>query len=312
MIKQSFNYFFVGVLFTLMVCCTSNVSNEHDNTTILEIVQNGGSDLTRDSLRTLKENVYQYISGDEMSSNQGAQAQLLYEMGLLLDRNRSFSESAKIFKDIVVDYPNTDWSEKALYTLINTYKVKVKSPQVTETLSALLLSKNPNYEKKEELDGNIRDNFNGINQALEQLQNQALYEKEGEMKVDRIKADEFIFLSQVNAAMRPKDERSKNYLDRSSEFARSIVNNEELLDVLNLLIQLYPNSKEGQQALFLKAFHVENILKDKQSAKSLYEEFLKKFPDNGFAKDAQFLLRNIDKTEEEILREFEQKMKAEK
>ncbi len=267
---KSSNYLillFVSIALVFSSCSTE----QKENTSLLSIVQNGDSNLGRDSLRTLKEEVRLFVEDDQNGAD--SKVELMYEYGLLLDRNRSFSESTRVFKDIVIDYGDSEWSEKALYVLMNTYKVKVKSPQAAEFLSAVLLAKNPDHPKKDELNGNIGDSFKGISEGLASIESKALYEEEGEVKVDRVTANQFVFLSQVNASLRPQDEKSRHYLDRASEFARSIVNNEELLDIFNLLIRLYPDSKEGQQALFLKAFHLENVVKDKESARSLYQEF---------------------------------------
>ena len=157
--------------------------------------------------------------------------------------------------------------------------------------------------------GNISSDFININSSLISLKTKSL-EKDGEsFKVNRSIAEQYIFLSQVYSTLSPNAEGAKENLNKASEFARSIMKNDELIDIFNLLIANYPGSKEAQEALFLKAFHYENVINDKETAKSLYTEFLSKYPENDFAKDAKFLLENIDKTEEEILREFEEKMK---
>ena len=47
----------------------------------------------------------------------------------------------------------------------------------------------------------------------------------------------------------------------------------------------------------------------KDKAKPLYEEFLKKYPQHELAQSVQFSLSNIDKTPEQIIKEFEAKNK---
>ena len=68
----------------------------------------------------------------------------------------------------------------------------------------------------------------------------------------------------------------------------------------------YPQYEKAAQALFLKAFTYDNDLKDKGTAKALYEEFLQKFPNDDFADDTQFLLKNLGKNDEEIIKSFGQ------
>jgi len=71
----------------------------------------------------------------------------------------------------------------------------------------------------------------------------------------------------------------------------------------------FPNSKEAPQALFMKGFTLDDGLGNKQAAKPVYEEFLKKYPKNDFADDTKFLLENINKTDEEIIKQFDNKKK---
>ena len=55
------------------------------------------------------------------------------------------------------------------------------------------------------------------------------------------------------------------------------------------------------------AFCYENDLRQKDKAKTLYESFLTKYPNHELAKSVQFSLDNIDKSPEQIIKEFEAK-----
>lgn len=69
----------------------------------------------------------------------------------------------------------------------------------------------------------------------------------------------------------------------------------------------YPNSPKAGDALFMQAFTFENDLQDKESAKKYYTNFLNRFPNHPFADDAKQLLTLIDKSPEELIKEFEAK-----
>jgi tetratricopeptide (TPR) repeat protein len=69
----------------------------------------------------------------------------------------------------------------------------------------------------------------------------------------------------------------------------------------------YPLHPKAGDALFMQAFTFENDLQDKDSAKKYYMDFLKRFPDHSFANDAKQLLSMIDKSPEELIKEFEAK-----
>ena len=56
--------------------------------------------------------------------------------------------------------------------------------------------------------------------------------------------------------------------------------------------------------MFLKAFTYDNDLKKVEEARVLYNEFLKKYPNDEFADDTKFLLENLGKDDEEIINSF--------
>ena len=55
----------------------------------------------------------------------------------------------------------------------------------------------------------------------------------------------------------------------------------------------------------------ENNLGDLNAAKSIYEQFLEKYPDDEFADDAAVSIKNLGKTPEELIKEFEEQAKEE-
>ncbi|MBK7870422.1 MAG: tetratricopeptide repeat protein [Saprospiraceae bacterium] len=71
----------------------------------------------------------------------------------------------------------------------------------------------------------------------------------------------------------------------------------------------YPDYKRAPQALFMRAFTLDAELKRYNEAKVLYQEFLKKYPNDELAESAQFSLKNLGKSEEEIVQGFIEKQK---
>ena len=74
--------------------------------------------------------------------------------------------------------------------------------------------------------------------------------------------------------------------------------------ISNCQYRLFP---EGLPFNSFQAFTFENDLQDKDSAKKYYMDFLNRFPDHSFANDAKQLLSMIDKSPEELIKEFEAK-----
>ncbi|MBI5915662.1 MAG: tetratricopeptide repeat protein [Bacteroidetes bacterium] len=109
------------------------------------------------------------------------------------------------------------------------------------------------------------------------------------------------------AAAFPKDSLSAKYLSNAGETASLMGRFDEAIAIYDKIIGQFPDSKEATGALFMKAFTLDNNLKKYPEAKAVYEEFVQKYPNDEFADDAQFLLKNLGKSPEEIIKGFEGK-----
>lgn len=103
----------------------------------------------------------------------------------------------------------------------------------------------------------------------------------------------------------PQDSSSVKKLAKAGEVARLGRQFDQALAIFDKIQNNYPNSREAAAALFMKAFTLDNDLKKLDEAKTAYEAFLAKYPNDEFADDAQFLLNNLGKSPEEIIKGFE-------
>ena len=62
--------------------------------------------------------------------------------------------------------------------------------------------------------------------------------------------------------------------------------------------------------MFFKAYIYENQIKNLEKAKEIYLQFIEKYPNDDFAKDAKIALQNLGKSPEQMVREFEERRKA--
>ena len=62
-------------------------------------------------------------------------------------------------------------------------------------------------------------------------------------------------------------------------------------------------------ALFMKAFLFDESLKDVENARKYYQEFIDKYPNHEFAKQAKLLMENLGKSQEEVLKSLQGKNK---
>lgn len=128
--------------------------------------------------------------------------------------------------------------------------------------------------------------------------------------IDKVKAGKLIDLYIRYGNEFPEDSLSPDYLFRAADISMNIFESGQAIDLYNRIINNYPDFEKIPQCVFLKAFVYENNLNDLNNAKRYYTEFLEKYPDDEFADDAEMSLQNLGKSPEELIKEFEAKMKA--
>lgn len=69
----------------------------------------------------------------------------------------------------------------------------------------------------------------------------------------------------------------------------------------------YPEYEKAPDALFMQAFVFETMIGDKHNARRYYQQFLKRFPEHPLAETATLALKTLEKSPEELIREFEDK-----
>lgn len=137
-----------------------------------------------------------------------------------------------------------------------------------------------------------------------------LFSDESKM-VDRTRADELIGLYIAYADEFPKDTEAAEYLFKAGDMAMNLNMPRKAVKVFDRILNDYPDFEKLPQCLFLKGYVYENNLGDLQMAKKIYEEFLEKYPDDEFADDAEVSIKNLGKSPEELIKEFEEQAQQE-
>jgi len=131
----------------------------------------------------------------------------------------------------------------------------------------------------------------------------------GATVTDKKKAEEFIVTAEQLAGLVEKTDSAKyaDVLLKAAGLAKTIENPQKAVELYAKLADGMPQHPKAPTALFMLGFVYENDLGDLPKAKSIYESFLQKYPnDPDFADDAHTALKMLGKTPEEIIREFEQ------
>lgn len=167
------------------------------------------------------------------------------------------------------------------------------------TIATLSLSLIMCSSSKKELTGQI-----------EELKESLFGENSGRLNVN--KADELISAYMRYADEYPDDKMTPEYIFNAGEMCMNMNKPQMAIQLYDRILNSYPGYARAPQSLFLKGYIYENLLKDLPAAKKIYEEFLSKYPDDDFADDAEMSIKNLGKSPEELIREFDEKQKMEK
>lgn len=102
------------------------------------------------------------------------------------------------------------------------------------------------------------------------------------------------------------DEKSPDYLFKALELAVNMKDSNTSLDILSRMENNYASYEKTPTAIFMVASLVcEDILGDYGRAKGMYEKIIQKYPDCEWVSTAEQAIKNLGKTPEELIREFE-------
>lgn len=105
----------------------------------------------------------------------------------------------------------------------------------------------------------------------------------------------------------PADTMSAMPFYRSAEVVRAMNDPKRAAVIYQDVYDRYPSFSKAPEALFMLAFTYDEDLKDLEAAKATYTKFLENHPNHTFADDTEMLLKNLGKSDEDILKELEDK-----
>jgi TolA-binding protein len=118
-------------------------------------------------------------------------------------------------------------------------------------------------------------------------------------------ANDYVISIEEFSRVAPRHPQTPDLLLKAAEMARGIKTYQKAIELFDRLISNYPGHPKGPQALFMKAFTLDDGLQDIEAARSAYMLFLEKYPNDDFADDARFSLDNLGKDINELIDQFE-------
>ncbi|HEY9114766.1 MAG TPA: tetratricopeptide repeat protein [Bacteroidales bacterium] len=148
-----------------------------------------------------------------------------------------------------------------------------------------------------------RNQIKVLNDSIAALESE-IFDPEKD-RLERAKAIELIKLYQKVAYADPKSEDAPEFLFKAADLSINVQNPNQTIMIFDEILVDYPDYKKAPAVLFLKAFVYDDQLHDFVNAKKYYELFLEKYPNNEFTDDAEISLKNLGKTPEELIEEFQ-------
>jgi tetratricopeptide (TPR) repeat protein len=122
-------------------------------------------------------------------------------------------------------------------------------------------------------------------------------------------AKELVKKSQSYSELYPQDEKTAAVLFKAADVARGIGEYGKAIQLWGKVWRTYPDFNKAPDAVFMQAFTYENNLKDIQNAKRYYLQFIEKFPKNPLREQAIIALKNLGKSPEDLIKEFQKNEK---
>lgn len=107
----------------------------------------------------------------------------------------------------------------------------------------------------------------------------------------------------------PKDANTADYLFKAADVSMNLQQSKKAIEILQNIYEQYPKYKKASYALFLQAFIYETQLQDFIKAKDLYQAVIDTYPNTRIAEDAAASIKNLGKSDADLIKEFEKKNK---
>lgn len=108
----------------------------------------------------------------------------------------------------------------------------------------------------------------------------------------------------------PEDSLAPEFLFKAGEISTASQQYKQAFIYYETITQKYPDFKYAPESLYLQGYLLDNFLNEDAKAKAVYEKVIAEHPELPYANDAKAAIKNLGKSDEELIREFEKKNKG--
>ena len=128
---------------------------------------------------------------------------------------------------------------------------------------------------------------------------------DAETGFSRAGADSLIQEYQEFAEAYPDDSLAPVCLFKAASMIMNLQDGHRAIALFDKIQTSYPDYEKAPLCLFFTGYVQENVLGDIDQARETYTLFIETYPDNDFVDDAQASIKNLGKTPEQMIQEFE-------
>lgn len=247
--------------------------------------------------------IQQYLAyTDTYVDDAEANPRYLYRAAALQYRFNNFDAARSTLEEAIGKYYTHENTPQAILLLGSIFKDKLLNKFAASILYQSAAESIPGLADNEEVAAMNKAGFGPVTQRLDLVAGNMYKDSTG--RIDLRLANDLINGASVYALISPEAESVPEFLYKAGETARTIQAFGKAIELYDRLLERYPNYEKTPQAMFLKAFTLDNDLRRLEDARAVYEGFLAKYPDDEFADDTKFLLDNLGKSDEEIISSF--------
>jgi len=229
----------------------------------------------------------------------------LYRAAALQYRMNRFSGAIASLTQAIKGYYDSPHTSKSTIFLGDIYQDKLNNEDNAITVYQALIRAFPDSEDSKKAHEKLPEGVVSLEQRIQDMGARMFDDSTGRIEY-RI-ANNYISSAELYALIMPRSEEAPDMLYKAAEVCRTIRSFEKALELYVQVNEQYPDNKRAPQALFMRAFTLDYDLRQLEEARALYEKFIADYPNDDFADDAQVLLDNLGKDEEEIIRSFTEK-----
>lgn len=223
-------------------------------------------------------------------------------------RGGRFKSTADVLMQAIRIYPEAENAYRMAIKLANLYQTHLEQPEVAQTVYQAMVRQFDGHAGLDTIIPKVAT-LPPTGARMDTLLAQIVDRGTGALSFSASR--DFITHATTYASVAPEAPSSADYLFRAAEVAGYNAMYEESIALYRRVHEQYPEHERAAKALFMRAFTYGENLDDQQQARALYEQFIAQYPEDDFVDDAQALLDNLGKTDEEILQSFEENAASE-